>query len=133
MVINFRYLEGKKPDLRVYISQTDVQPNDEKNDGKFEWPKKFQVAGSKGPKSSIRIFKHPYLYLTLVSRAGCKVNITTQFTESGNTSFKRKPRLMTSIDTKDQNENSSENIAAAKPITSIMEDYEKGTLKLTEV
>ena len=40
---------------------------------------------------------------------------------------------MTSIDTKDQNENSSENIAATKPITSIMEDYEKGTLKLTEV
>ena len=115
--------------MRVYYSCTEVEPND-KSEGKLEWPRKITIGGEKGPKSNLRIFKHSNLYLTLQSSAGCKVMITTTFPALEGAAF-RKKNLNASTDSQIDGRDSAELIA--KPIPNIMNDYEKGKLKLNDV
>ena len=77
--INFRYMQGKRPDLKVFVSSKVNEPSEDNHEEKEDWPKRIIWQGEKGPKSNLKTFRSPFLYLTLISRAGAKVVLTTHF------------------------------------------------------
>ena len=86
------------------------------------------MVGEKGPKSSIKIFRHPYLYINFTSRVGARILVSVQFFEN---IFKKRaaPRTIESRDNLD-NEDRAPN---TKPIAAQLSEFEQGIQKLSEV